>query len=403
MNYEALHNTDKDKNIPETKDAELERTVDELSIIAQRIGGDLGMDVKLGKVDGGSFYNPDNISITLDPKHIKEDPSLAKFVVAHEGGHRAITRSPKELGLPKETTEKLYSQIGFAFTQNAIEDPADNDWVRNRFPGLDSYVKENYDKSFKEENAVLSTPEVREIAKQLGYWPKFSQYGSEVIRFWHQNKFSKKLDPSVKEALKKTIKETEKSISSIPSTQYNETEIINKAQDRFRINTENIWPHVKKLTEEDLLTENQRQIAQEINDKVKEVEKKKQEQQQAQGEGNESKDQGLQKEIDKIKESLESAGISEEIQQEIENKIKQAEKELGQEDKEGSDKKSKKQVETEKNKQSTEEKGELKEALGPPVPMDKFSDELKEKLQEYFDSLPEDKQEEIKKRAKRKS
>ena len=86
-----------------------------------------------------------------------------------------------------------------------IEDPVVNDWLKKRFPDLKECVEKNYDQQLKEENAVLSTPEVEKIALQLGYWPRFVQYGSEIIRDWHQKIFSKKLDPAVEKTLKRTF------------------------------------------------------------------------------------------------------------------------------------------------------------------------------------------------------
>jgi len=160
------------------------------------VGGDFRMEVKLGEPGRGSFFNPEDGSITLDPLHIKENPELAKFVAAHEGSHRAISPSPKELGLSQEQIRKLYSQIGFGYLQNVIEDPAVNDWMRKRFPGLQEYTKKIYDDQFKEENAILyavdpSSEEARRVKNfriTHGYWPKFIQYGSEIIRDWHQKK-----------------------------------------------------------------------------------------------------------------------------------------------------------------------------------------------------------------------
>ncbi|MCL6500847.1 MAG: hypothetical protein K6T16_02325, partial [Candidatus Pacearchaeota archaeon] len=235
-----------------------------LEIIAKRVGGDFEMEIKLGKPGQGSFFNPEDCSITFDPLHIKENPEQAKFIAGHEGSHRAITPGPREIGLSPEQIKENYSQIGFGYLQNVIEDPAVNDWMRKRFPGLESYVKKTYDEQLKEENAVLSTPEVQRIAVQLGYWPKFAQYGSEVIRDWHQGRFSKTLDPEVEKALKRTIDYVRKSRTTIPTPEKRERrEIIQTARERFRINTEYIWPEVKKLVEMDLHTEKKRQMLQE--------------------------------------------------------------------------------------------------------------------------------------------
>ena len=51
-----------------------EREWKNLQIIAQRVGGDFRMEVKLGEPGGGSFFNPEDGSITL-----KGDTGKIKF------------------------------------------------------------------------------------------------------------------------------------------------------------------------------------------------------------------------------------------------------------------------------------------------------------------------------------
>jgi len=91
-----------------------------LKIISQRVGGDFGMEVRLGKPGQGSFFNPEDGSVTFDPLDIKKDIEQAGFVAGHEGAHRAITPHPKEIGLSQEKIRELYSQIGFRYLQNVI-------------------------------------------------------------------------------------------------------------------------------------------------------------------------------------------------------------------------------------------------------------------------------------------
>ena len=82
-----------------------------LKIISQRVGGDFRMEVRLGEPGGGSFFNPEDGSITFDPLHIKENPELAKFVAGHEGSHRAITLNPKELGFLQKKLENFILKL----------------------------------------------------------------------------------------------------------------------------------------------------------------------------------------------------------------------------------------------------------------------------------------------------
>ncbi len=328
------------------KDAELEKETEKpkfniesfpkewqiLEIIAKRVGGDFGMKIRLGEPGGGSFFDSKDASITFDPLHIKENPELAKFVAGHEGAHRAITPSPKEIGLTDEQTKKYYSQIGFGYLQNAVEDPAVNSWMIKRFPGLRECTNKTYDKQLKEENAVLATPEIEKMAIKLGRWPRFVQYGSEIIRDWHQKRFSKKLDPAVEKALQRTIKYVRKSIQTIPDPtkpRRDRKEILKTARERFQNNTLYIWPEVKKIVEMDLETEQQRQTAKYFRRKQEELEQKIKEMKEAREQGDTQKAGDLQKEIDNLKQELEPfSELPEDVKKELEKQIDKAVKEI---------------------------------------------------------------------------
>jgi len=425
-----------------------------LKIISQRVGGDFRMEVKLGKPGGGSFFNPEDGSITFDPLQIKENPEEAKFVAGHEGSHRAITPHPKELGLSPEKIRELYSQIGFGYLQNVIEDPAVNDWMKKRFPGLREYVKKTYDEQFKKENTVLSRPDVQRIAEQLGYWPRFAQYGSEVIRDWHQGRFSQKLDPAVEKALKRTIADARKSISTIPNPEKSERkEIIQTAQERFKINTEYIWPEVKKLVEMDLHTEEQRQMLEDFRQKQKELEQKRKEMEEAQKEGNTQKQEELQKEIEGLEKELDPFnGLPEDVKKELQEQIDKAiqeaaeklNKEIGEKQKQAQEAKQRqeqldeeiKDLEEKAKSAQGKEKEELEKQIQEkkaerleqeikqkqiekdlkniqdtldniqsgeemPYPEDKLSEKTKQELEKLFNKLPRQKRKELKDRAQK--
>ena len=310
-----------------------------LKIIAQRVGGDFDMIVRLGRPGEGSYFDPEDCSITIDPLHIRENPDLAKFVTAHEGGHRAITLNPRDFGLFEREINELYSQIGFASLQNFIEDPAVNDWIEERFPGLKPHIKKIYDEQLREEGVVLSTPEVQIIARQLGYWPRFAQFGSEVIRDWHQKRFSRRLDPAVEKALQRTIEYARRSIRSIPDPQkspLSREEIIEAARERFRTNTYYIWPEVRKLVEMDLRTEEQRQMMKDIRQKLKELEEKRKELERAKAQGDEEKQKELQREIEELEKELDPFNrlpedIRKELQEQIDKAIREATEQLSRE------------------------------------------------------------------------
>jgi hypothetical protein len=345
-----------------------------LEIIAQRVGGDFGMEVRLGKVGGGSFFNPEDNSITFDPLQIIEDLEIAKFVAGHEGAHRAITPHPQELGLSQEKIRELYSQIGFGYLQNAIEDPVVNDWMRRRFPGLDENIRKFYNKQLIEENAVLSSPEVQRITTLLGYWPRFAQFGSEVIRDWHQRRFSQNLDPAVEKALGRTIDHARKSISTIPEQQ-DKKGIIAAAQERFRINTYYVWPEVKKLVEMDLSTEEQRQMIKEFLQKQRELKQKREELEQAKAQGDDKRQKELQTEIESLEKELNPFNqlpedIKKELQEQIDRMIQETVEQL--------------------NKKIEEKEREIQEARQRQEQLEREIKELEERIENASDTEKEE-------------
>lgn len=428
---------------------------EDLEIIARIVGSDFRMEIKLGQPGQGSFFNKEDGSITLDPLHIKESPEQAKFVAAHEGAHRAITLGPKEIDLTERQIRDLYGQIGFGYLQNVIEDPAVNDWMRERFPGLREYTQRAYDTQLREENAVLVTPEVERIIAQLGYCPRFIQYGSEVIRYWHQGRFSQELDPAVERALQRTIEYAMKSIKTIPDPQRppQRKEIVSKARERFDINTNDIWPEVKKLVEMDLHTEEIRQMMRAFRQKQAELEQKRKELEEAKAKGDQKRQEELQGEIkgleadlelfndlpedireefkEKIEEAIREAveKLSKEMeereerikearkrQQELEEEIKeleeQAKEAIGEEkeslERQIQEKKAEKLSQEIKQKQAEEELEAIQDTLEQiqssqemPYPEDKLSDKIKQELEKLFRRLPQTKQKELNKGAKR--
>lgn len=360
---------------PVSSDKSKDTVPEELVLIAQRVGGDFGMKIEMGKPGSGSYFDTEKVCITLDPLQIEKDPTLARFVVAHEGGHRAISVSPRELGLQQNKINELFGQIGFGFVQNSIEDPADNDWVKERFPGLETEVKTVYDDQFERENVVLSTPEITKIQQGLGYWPKFAIYGSEVIRHWHQGRYSESLDNEVESVLDSTQADVTKSIRAIPATDsLVRGDVLEKARFRFKNNTERIWPKVKTLIEQDVRDMENRSVAQDLKSVKEKLEQKKKELEQAEAAQNQDQIDELKEEIEKLEKSIEQFGISEELLKELLDKIQQALDEMS---------------------QSPQTDGEE----GTPVPMDKLSEKLRRALREAFDKLPKGQQDEIRQKS----
>lgn len=402
--FEKYSNNLSESENDRTKDV-LEKEWKTLEIIAQVVGGDFGMKIIKGKAGEGSFFDPEKATITLDPLHIESNPELAKFVAGHEGSHRAITPNPKELGLSSEKIKDLYSQIGFGFLQNVIEDPAVNDWLGVSFPGLRDYVRSHYDKEFAEDGVVLSTPETQRIASKLGYWPKFAQYGSELIRDWHQKRFSNNLDPEVEKSLKRTIQFARESINNIPKTR-NKDEIINSARQRFQNNTKYIWPEVKRLVEMDVDIEKYRQMLKDFNQNQKDIKQKTKEKEDARKNGNNQRAEELEKEIEELKRLFPIEQLSEEAKREIQKGIDKAIKDSSgrlnsaieenqRKAKELKDKRGELEKEIEELKERAEsaegaEKEELEKDIQKKEEEKKFQESEQKKLEQEMEALNDD-------------
>jgi hypothetical protein len=406
---ESFYNIKDISEIQSLPEEERERIIREylqtLEIIAQRVGGDFGMKVKVGLPGGGSFFDPENVTITFDLTHLIEDIDQAKFIAGHEGAHRAITPNPKEIGLSTEKTHELYSQLGFPYMQNVIEDGAINSWIVKRFPGLEEYTKKVYDKQFEKQNAAMFTPELQEFAARLGYVPKVAQWGGETLRDWHEQKFSENLDPDVKKALKRTIDYARKSIQTIPDPEkMDKKEIVQTGKKRFDTNTDYVWPEVKKLVEIDLKTEAQRQMLNDFDEKQKELDEKEKQMEQAEQSGDQQKQEQLQQEIDSLKKELNPfESLPDDVKQELEEKIDQALKEIEElEKKEGAEKPPSESLPQEQQSaEMVEESESEREVEGKPFPKDKLSDKAQKLIEKLFEKLTKKKKQELLEKAQK--
>ena len=365
---------------------------DELATIAQIVGGDFGMKVKFGEQGGGSFYNLETVEITLDPDILLEGKDwLAQFVAGHEGGHRAITRSLEQVGVPEEKALELYGKIGFGYSVNCREDCADNDWVGGIYEKFKEASDKNYQETFAKPDAVMATLEIQTLISLLGYVPKFVRFGGEVMRRWAIDEQAEGLDKEVVDALKATAGHEEKYWQTIPEKYAKELERVERARDRFRIFYEKIWPEVEKLVKMDIDQEKMRQLAQEL---LKQAQEK--------GESGKAGEPGA---------SSGGAGqlpkeLLDELQKAAEKNLKKQLEELGKQLDELKKKLETAGSEEEKKKISEQMEKLLADKLGlqnggtNAVPWDKLSPELKKKLQELYNKLPKETREKLEKQAR---
>lgn len=356
------------KSHKEVQEVEIpSQVVEALGVIAKKVGGDFGMDVKLGAPGHGSVFDKERIEITLDPVEILMSPDHAILVAGHEGSHRAISRAPKQLGLTRDEAEQLYSQLGFGFLQNLMEDPAVNDWLAGRHPGIEPVITRVYDEDLAEGEGFIYTPEVERLARMLGYWPRFAVYGAEILRKWHWGGFLEGIDPDVRRALRRTVEHAEKSISTIPDPEKTEEgEIIETARSRFEINTELIWPEFKKLVELDINTEAIRQMVNDALKRLNELDKKRAELEDAKKKGDKERQEELEKEIEGLEKGLGVfEGLPLPVIQEIQEKATRSRDKLKSDGYKGTG--------------------------GSPLSMDQLSKEARQAIQDAFDGLPANK------------
>lgn len=341
-----------------------------LSTLGLFIGKDFDMPVLLNEPGAGWHWNFKDNHIKIDPKDLLEKPlDYLRFVISHEGGHRRISRTDF---IPKET----WQQPGFSFMMNAIEDPRDNNFVADAYPKFKDQMALAYSMETEFE------AEAKKASKdKLGGVPRFVQAGHEYIKIWFQERkwmeeeerakqekrtippFSPVVDASlpkdVQEVVSATLAAARKSWWWYPSKEEADSskgeEIIrNDAEASYKINLEKVWPEFKKLVEEDMKDEQMRQA-------MEDMQKDGQEGQA--GEGGESE-----------------GSKSGSIPQELKDKLTEGE-----------------QKELQEAIQSAQEG----RGTSGPISQGQLSPELKKKLEEYMDSLPEEKKRELAERARK--
>jgi hypothetical protein len=359
--YHALYEGSKDKilsGFSESEQTEILKKQKILSSLAYFIGKDFEIPVELNEPGAGWHWDFKENKIRIDPKDLLEKPmDYLRFVISHEGGHRRISRTEF---IPLEE----WKEPGFSFMMNAIEDPRDNNFVAENYPKFKEQMALAY-----EHDIDIEDKSKEKAQKKLGYQPRFMQAGFEYIKQWYKERKGEELEISgdlpkeVKEAVQKTLKSAQDSWWRYPSRQEaddrkkGEENIKKYAKVSYEINRDEIWPEFKKLVDEDMKDQKMQEF-------MKDMEQKK-----AEGE---------------------SGG---ELPQEMKDKL------TPQEQKELEEAIEKALEETKRQ----EKGGEEKESAdgGTPIDLDSLSDELKQKIKEYIDSLPEDKKRDIEESAQK--
>ena len=223
-----------------------------LSVIPKIIGRDFNMPVELNQPKGGWHWDFKANIVRVDPVDLLEKPiDYLRFVMAHEGGHRRITKTDF---IPNKT----WQQRGFSVLMNSIEDPRDNNFLADTYPRFREEAHLAYDLVMQEAEKSKS-----EALGQLGQVPRFSQAGWEFIRLWYSwfkkepMQIDESLPDDVKEVLKKALVSAEDAWRRYPTCEETDGEQGQEttrayAKVAYEIILEEIWPEFQKLIEKDL-------------------------------------------------------------------------------------------------------------------------------------------------------
>ena len=376
--YESLDGDQNESKVVFTPEqlAEIETKRRILSLLAYFIGKDFQMPVELNQPGAGWHWDFKENVVRVDPKDLLEKPmEYLRFVISHEGGHRRISRTEF---IPSET----WRQPGFSFMMNAIEDPRDNNFVAENYPRFRDQMDTAYETDLDTEDKS------REKAIQkLGHQPRFMQAGFEYIKQWFREQkgdeslIDESLPEEVKAVVAQTLEAARASWWTYPSRQEadeSEELIARYAQASFKINLDKIWPEFQKLVEKDM----EDQQTQELLDDM----------QKGKAEGSGS---GLPQEL---KDKLTS-----EEQKELEDAIDKAIDEAKKEQEQTGETPSEPIGEpSEEIAEPKEVGGETKpKSKGKPIDLDSLSPELKRKIKDFIDSLPEESKDDLEQRAKK--
>jgi hypothetical protein len=376
--------------------AEIKQKQQILSSLAYFIGKDFRIPVELNDPGAGWHWDFQENVIRIDPKDLLEKPmDYLRFVISHEGGHRRISRTDS---IPLEE----WKQPGFSFMMNAIEDPRDNNFVAEAYPRFREQMSLAYQHDLDFEAKAKQKAE-----QKLGHQPRFMQAGFEYIKQWFREvqgqeaQLSEDLPEEVKAAVSATLESARDSWWRYPSRQEadrggkigrkkvdGEAIIREYARTSYEINRDEIWPEFKKLVEADMEDQKTQELLQDM--------------QKQRQEGGESGEQGPEGEqapnVVNLPQNLKDK-LTPEEQQALEGAIQKAIEDAQKEKKQAQAEKGKGK-EKEEDAEGASQPSETETGTRKPVDLRTLPEELKQKIKEYIDSLPEEQQQEIAEKAK---
>jgi hypothetical protein len=258
--------------------------------LAMVMGG-FGVNVRFGPPGSGYYWDFQHDCMNFDLGLMAtEGEEVTLGAAMHEGGHRYCTRP--------EHFQDIWKETGASYLINCWEDPAANMGVMNMLPGARPNIQAYIEKDLGPDGGLNYLKINSQTQTKMGYVPKFMQYGSEIIRYWHEREFSGSVkstkekaafekfldaipDKEVKEAVSQTAEAFEEYYDSVPKNgTRDENNIQDAARKRADVFKTKGWDICKKLVEK---SEKDQSLVNMLQEMLKDMKNKQQASQQGAG------------------------------------------------------------------------------------------------------------------------
>lgn len=238
----------------ERKEHVLREYNERLRLIAHSVSGDYTMVVEPGE-PGKWYWDTRNNVVRWDPLEVLEKSESSedelKGKIAHEGGHRAVTRY---FGF---VPDEVMSQVGMSSLLASVEERPTDQVVRERFSGAGRWVDAARQGSVREgEEAVRK---LRESGRDLGYVPRFRQLCSLIVYQPQYRERPEDVDADVWDFYENSQDLVERIEKTLPPEGSTEDEVVDYAIERYRLTYRELWPRVQEFVGKDLEDERMRQ------------------------------------------------------------------------------------------------------------------------------------------------
>lgn len=217
------------------------------------VAGSVNFPIRIGEPGAGSYYAFSE-GITLDPLQLIYSKEEARYVAAHECAHFSLSRSPRSKFISKKLAkhginqERITEELGFKSLWNGLEDLAVNNWLGSVFPNLKEDLLITTSRFLSIDNPRVRTPELDAIIEQLGFYPRFGEFISEMIRKWHNGQIHPSCSPEVVKAINDCWEAIDLITNSVPRRAYPGAERVDEYfLKRFQLAVNEVWPVYKEL------------------------------------------------------------------------------------------------------------------------------------------------------------